>query len=328
MKRVGLGFLGEASTEEMLSHVRLAEEMGFESVWMSETRFVRDVFTVLGALSQVTSRIGLATAVINPFTRNPVLTAVSLATLDHLSNGRAIFGIGAGSPSILSRQGIASHQPLRKVRETIEVVNRLLSGERVRYRGSFATLDDVKLDVRPHRSKIPVYIGATGRKMLRLAGKVADGVILNSPTSPDYVRRASSLVLRAAESEGRNEKDVDIASCIECAVSEQSEEAKDLVRPIVATYLAYFHAIAKESNVERELLQEIRSTVPGRGVDAVLPLITNEILDSLTAAGTEDEFLSRLQTYVEAGVKLPVIFPHGSKQQVEQAIRACGKWLS
>jgi alkanesulfonate monooxygenase SsuD/methylene tetrahydromethanopterin reductase-like flavin-dependent oxidoreductase (luciferase family) len=164
--------------------------------------------------------------------------------------------------------------------------------------------------------------------MLRLAGKVADGVILNSPTSPDYVRRASGLVLRTAESEGRNEKDVDIASCIECAVSEQSKEAKDLVRPIVATYLAYFPAIAKESNVEGELLRDIRSTVLGRGVDAALPLITNEILDSLTAAGTEDEFLSRLQTYVEASVKLPVIFPHGTKQQVEQAIRACGKWLS
>jgi len=323
MRRVAIGFLGESTTENMLSHVRLAEEVGFESVWMSETRFVRDAFTTLGAFSQVTSKIGLATAVVNPYTRNPALIAVSLATLDHLSNGRVIFGIGAGSTSILARQGITAHEPLKAVKDAIEIVGRLLAGETVSYRGPLGNLDNVKLDVKSFRTRMPVYVGATGPRMLRLTGQVADGVLLNSPTSPEYIQRASNIVLRAAESEARDAKAVDIAACIECAVSEDSKEAKDLVRPIIATYLAYFPAIAKESGVEPNLLQEIRSTVLAKGVDAALPLISDEIVDCLSAAGTEEEYLSRLDEYMKAGVTLPVIFPHGTKRQVEQAIRAC-----
>jgi 5,10-methylenetetrahydromethanopterin reductase len=327
MKRVAIGFLGDETTEDMLSHVRLAEEVGFESVWMSETRFVRDAFTVLGAFSQVTSRIRLATAVINPYTRNPALAAVSLATLDQLSNGRAIFGVGAGSAEILKRQGIGLHRPIKAVKEMVNIVDRLLAGERVTCQGASSTLSDVRLDVKPVRTKIPVYVGATGPRMLRLAGEVADGVLLNSPTSPEYLERASEMVLGAAKSRGRDLKTVDIAACIECAVSEDSRQAKDLVRPIIATYLAYFPSIAKESNVEESLLQEVRSALLMRGVDAALPLITDEIVSSLAAAGTEDEYLSRLDVYIKAGVSLPVIFPHGSKKQVEHAIRACGRRL-
>jgi 5,10-methylenetetrahydromethanopterin reductase len=325
MKRVGLGFLGDAPTEEMLSHIKLAEAIGFESVWMSETRFVKDAFTMLGAFSQVTTRMGLATAVINPFTRHPVLTAVSLATLDHLSKGRAIFGIGAGSPLILRRQGIKLEQPIVRVRETVEVIERLLAGEAVTYRGSHAPADGVRLDVKPIRRRVPVYIGATGPRMLQLAGKISDGVILNSPTSPNYLQRASAMVLREAESEGR--RAIDVAACIECAVSDRSEEAKDLVRPVVTKYLAYFPAIAKESNVEESLLEEIKSTVMTKGVDRALSLVNDDIVDSITAAGTEDEFLSKLETYFNAGVMLPVLFPHGSKQQVDKAIKACGGLL-
>lgn len=328
MRRVGLGFLGDAPAEDMLAQVRLAEETGFESVWMSETRFVRDAFTMLGAFSQVTSRMGLATAVINPYTRNPVLTAVSLATLDHVSSGRAIFGIGAGSPTILSKQGIGLNQPTKRVRETIEIVDRLLAGETVTYRGSYAALNEVRLDVRPHRKKIPVYIGATGQKMLQLAGRLADGVILNSPTSPDYLHRAGTVALREAESVGRGENALDVAACIECAVSDHSKEAKDLVRPIVTTYLAYFPAIAKESNVQQSLLEKIRWTVMTKGVDAALPFVDDEIVASLTAAGTRDEFLSRLETYLKSGIMLPVLFLHGSKKQVDEAIRACSQFLS
>jgi 5,10-methylenetetrahydromethanopterin reductase len=305
----------------MVSHTILAEKVGFESVWMSETRFMRDAFTMLGAFACATSRMKLATAVVNPYTRNPTLTAISLANLDEVSGGRAIFGIGAGSPAILRHEGISLDKPLRAVRENIEIVRRLLNGENVTYSGSLVSLKDVKLDLRPVRDRIPVYVGATGPRMLRLAGSIADGAILNAPTSTEYVRRAVGLVTDSAESSGRNRDEIDIACCVDCAVSDRSEDAKDVVRPIIATYLAHFPAIANASQVGRDLVEKVRSAVLTMGSEAAAHLIDDALVNSLTAAGTEDELISRVEEYVKAGVALPVLFPHGTEEHITLAIK-------
>lgn len=172
MHRVALGFLGEIPAKEMVARVILAEKLGFESVWMSETRFVKDAFTMLGAFACVTSKMKLATSVINPYTRNPALTAVSLASLDEVSGGRAIFGIGAGSPTILDREGISPDKPTKAVRETIEIVRGLLKGEVVSRNFGPITLKNVKLDFEPVRYRILVYVGATGQRCFGSLGRL------------------------------------------------------------------------------------------------------------------------------------------------------------
>lgn len=159
--------------------------------------------------------------------------------------------------------------------------------------------------------------------MLRLAGKIADGVILNSPTSTEYARRAADLVIEGVESSGRRRDEVDIACCIDCAVSESSEEAKDIVRPIIATYLAHFPAIAKESQVNQKVIENVRPVLLTEGSQAAAELIDDQIVNSLTAVGTEKEFTSRLEEYVDASVALLILCPHGTEEQIGRVIKAC-----
>lgn len=324
--RLGIGFLGDENPDEILSHVRLAEQLGIESVWICETRFVRDSFTFLSAISQITTRMKLATAVVNPFTRTAVLTAVALATLDQLSNGRAILGIGVGSPEILRRQGLSYAKPMNALKETIEIIRLLLTGERVSYSGLHSAANEVKLDIQPYRNRIPVYAGVTGPRMLQFAGTIADGVLLDAPTSIEYAQRAIRHVFKGARQAGRSERSIDVAACIHCAISEHDSEAKDMLRPMVATYLTHFPELAQASGFAKES-EEIRTRVKMEGLQAALPLVHDDLVSSLTAAGTTTECISRLDDYARADVGLPVIFPHGSKLEVEHIIRICAQHI-
>ena len=179
MLPIGLELPGEPSVPEMMATASLAEQLGYESIWLPETRFTRDAVTTTSAVATATQTARIATAVINPFTRGAVLTAVTAASLDEVCRGRFVLGIGPGSPTILERQGIRFDQPLARLRETVEVVRRLLLGEEVSFTGKTVQTTRAQLDFTPIRPTIPIYFGVTGPKALALAGEIADGVILN-----------------------------------------------------------------------------------------------------------------------------------------------------
>jgi 5,10-methylenetetrahydromethanopterin reductase len=154
------------------------------------------------AVAAATSRVRIGTAVANPFTPGAVLSAVTCATLNELAQGRAIFGFGPGSPHIPRRQGYDFDLPVTRMKEHIEVVCLLLTGERISYRGCTVIVDNVVLDFTPFRTRMPLYLGVTGPKALGLAGENADGVILNGFVSADYSRRAVERVREAATQAG------------------------------------------------------------------------------------------------------------------------------
>src|SRR5829696_4761027 len=135
MLPIGLEFPGEPSVPEIMATASLAEQLGYESIWLPETRFTRDAIATTSAVATATHTARIATAVVNPFTRGAVLTAVTAATLDEVCGGRFVLGIGPGSPTVLERQGIRFDRPLVRLRETVEVVRRLLKGEEVSFMG-------------------------------------------------------------------------------------------------------------------------------------------------------------------------------------------------
>src|SRR5215203_5660885 len=149
--RVGFGLAGQPSPREMMRLAKHAEDLGFESVWLTETRFTRDAITTTAAVAAATNRVRIGTAVVNPFTRGAVLTAVTFASLDELSHGRAVIGIGPGSPAVLAQQGIAWTQPLARLREYVVVVRAVLSGEPVTYEGNMVSVSGARLDFEPVR---------------------------------------------------------------------------------------------------------------------------------------------------------------------------------
>ena len=174
--------------QDAIQHVQYAESRGFEAVWQAESRLVRDAIVPMAAFAATTSRIRIGSGVINNWTRNAAVIAATYLTLDDLAPDRIICGIGAWWDPLASKVGIDRHKPLLAMREVVTAVRQLLNRERVTFHGEFVHLDDVELDVvhgRKTPRNVPIYIGATGPKMMALTGEIADGVVLNYLVSPD-----------------------------------------------------------------------------------------------------------------------------------------------
>jgi 5,10-methylenetetrahydromethanopterin reductase len=310
MERIGLEHAGEPAASEMIRAARWAEGFGYESIWLTETRFTRDAVTTAAAVAAATTRVCIGTAVINPFTRGSVLTAVTVATLDELSGGRFVLGIGPGSPTVLDRQGIEFRQPLARLRETVDVVRRMVRGESVHFGGNGASLD-----FEPVRPSIPIYLGVTGPQALTLAGEIADGVILNAFVSVDYTRRAVEHTRAAAVNAGRDPEAIEIAQSIAVSVDEDATRARDAIRPLVATYLAQFPNIARESAVDDNVLAAIAARHHAEGAESAAKLVGDEIVSALTCSGTPAECREQMARRREVGVALPIAgFAHGLTQ--------------
>ena len=186
--RVALYLQDKHPIREGMEYVKLAEAAGFEAVWQAESRLVREATVPMAAFAAVTDRIKVGSGVVNNWTRNVGLMAATFSTLDDLAPGRILLGIGAWWDPLAAKVGIRRRRPLQAMRETVEVVRRLLAMERVTFHGEFVDVDDIEIDiVHGDRSPkdVPIYIGATGMKMMELAGEIADGVVLNyMPVAP------------------------------------------------------------------------------------------------------------------------------------------------
>jgi 5,10-methylenetetrahydromethanopterin reductase len=305
--RVGFGLPGQPSPREMMRLAKHAEDLGFESIWLTETRFTRDAITTAAAVAAATSRVRIGTAVTNPFTRGAVLTAVTFATLDELAEGRLVFGFGPGSPHILRRQGFTFDRPLTRMCEHIDVVRKLLTGDRVSYQGQTVTIDNVALDFQPYRPSIPLYLGVTGPKALETAAEIADGVILNGFVSAQYSERAIQRLRHRAAQVGRAADDIEIASWLMVSVDRDSVKAKDAVRPMVATYLANFPNIARESGLPDALLATIGLAYAEGGVLEAAKHVGDDVVTRLSCSGSPDEVLELIQARRNVGVTLPIL---------------------
>lgn len=307
MARIGLELSGEPSVPEMMRIARLAEGLGYDSIWLTETRFTRDAVTTSAAVAAVTTRLRVGTAVVNPFTRGAVLNAVTAATLDELSGGRFVLGIGPGSPTVLARQGIPFHQPLSRLRETVAVVRAMLLGDSVDLGAG-----NTALDFTPIRSTLPIYLGVTGPRALKLAGEIADGVILNAFVSLDYTRRAIERVRSAALDAGRDPDSIEIAQSIAVSVDDDSKRARDAVRPLVATYLAQFPNIARESGIAESELRAIAALHAEGEATAAASMVSDDVVSVLTCSGTPHECRVQIEARRAVGVQLPILgFAHG-----------------
>ena len=308
-QRLGFGFLGAPAVPEMVTFARRAEELGYESVWIAETRFTRDGIAPAAAIAQATSTIKVATGIVNVYTRGPVLTAISFASLDEISQGRTIMGLGAGSPLVLAPQGVSFDKPLTRLREYADVVQRLLAGEAVTFKGETIDLRNVQLELKPVRAHIPLYLGVTGRRALALCGEIADGVMMNAFLPTSYTRRAIKQIEAGAIRAGRTLAAFDTTGALVVSVADDSKTGKERVRPLIALYLSVFPNIARETELDGDFILRVRQTFNAQGMDAAGKLIADEVVDALTVAGTVAECKARLAQYREAGLQMPILFP-------------------
>jgi 5,10-methylenetetrahydromethanopterin reductase len=319
-KRVPVGlYLQDAHPiSEAIEYVRHAEERGFDAVWQAESRLAREATVPMAAFLAHTERIKVGSGVVNNWTRNPALLASTFSTLDDLAPGRVILGIGAWWDPLASQVGINRIRPLRAMRETVESVRALLANEEVTYQGEFVKFNKVVLDYvhQERRAKnVPIYIGATGMKMMELTGEIADGVLLNYLVSPTYNIRAMDALERGAAKAGRSIDDVDRPQLVVTSVSENREAALDGARMLVTQYLGQQPHIMRASGVPEALLDEIGAVLSWpathQQVVEASKLVPDDIVQLITAAGTPDECKAKVAEYVAAGCTSPILYPLG-----------------
>jgi 5,10-methylenetetrahydromethanopterin reductase len=261
--------------------------------------------------------------VIHTWTRNPAMIAVVFSTLQEISGGRALLGIGALWEPMASKMGIKRETPVLAVREYVQVLQRLFKMETVTFRGHHVNLTEIQLE--HPTSYVPIYIGATGFKMIELAGEIADGIVLNYMVSPEYDRDALVHLKEGARKSGRSIDDIDRPQLVACSLNEDSQKAIDAARPMVTEYLGLEPHIMKMSGVRENLVNEIRETLGGwpprpGGLEKAMPLVEDNIVQLLTASGTVDECIRKVQAYVEKGCTCPLLWP--ISENVEDLIEA------
>jgi 5,10-methylenetetrahydromethanopterin reductase len=319
-RRVALYLQDKHQVQEELKLVQYAEKKGFEAIWHAESRLARDAITPLSAMAVVTDRIKLGTGVINNWTRNVGLCAATFLTLDELSGGRALLGVGAWWDPLAWKVGIERKKPIKAMREYCTVLQRLFRMENVTFDGEFVKVRDIRLDVvygDPDTPRnIPIYIGATGWDMIELTGEIADGLLLNYLVSPEYNREALEHLKKGATRGKRNWKTVDRPQLIVCSLDEDADRALDNARPLVAQYLGQQPHIAKASGVKDSLIEEVKSALGGwpakpGGLEKAKPLIDDRLVRLITASGTADDCLKKVNEYNDAGCTCPVLYPLG-----------------
>ena len=317
MSRAGLLFAGAPSVPDMVATARRAEAAGFESVWVAETRLTRDAFVPAAAIAQATENIRVGTGIVNVYTRNAVLVALSFVSLAELAPGRILMGLGTGSPLVLAPQGVPFTRPLRRLKAFCDVVPRLVRGEAVTFEGEGVTLAGARIEdllttgdgPAAGARGLPLHLGVTGPRALEYAGEVADGVLLNACLSTAYVERARGLIARGAERAGRSAGAVEVAMAIVASPHEDSRTGRDGARRFIALYLSTFPNIARETEVPEEQVAAMRQALGRDGLEAAAALVGDDVVDTLAVAGTPAECRARLDAYRAAGVAVTVLAP-------------------
>src|SRR3989304_3585755 len=208
--RVGLCFDGLYSIQEMIWFARLADETGMESIWMSDHLCFRDSLTTSMALLASTKRIKVAPAPMSPYSRPPIIPAMSSATMEEFAPGRVIASPGTGNGAGLKEAGIESPRPLKTMREYVEILRRFLRGESVNFQGEMFTINGAKMGFVPS-TPIKMYLTAVRPRMLQLGGEIGDGVLLAAGCAPGYIEKCVAEIQTGAERAGKSLAARDVA---------------------------------------------------------------------------------------------------------------------
>ena len=318
---VGYWGLGMGA-QEQLQVVQEAERLGYDSVWAAEA-YGSDAATVLAWLAAGTSKIKLGSAIFQMPGRSAAMTAMTAATIDELSGGRMVLGIGSSGPQVAEGwHGQRFGRQLLRTREYVEVVRKALARERLVYEGETLTLPlpdgpgkPLKLMIAPVQERIPIYLAAIGPKNTALAGEIADGWL---PTffSPEHVSELRTLLEEGAARSGRSLDAFDIAPNVSAYISDDRELARNLMRPVLALYIGgmgsrqqnFYNNLVQRYGFEDAATQIQDLYLDGKKEEAGAA-IPDALIDMVSLAGPRDVVRDRIAAFRDAGVGTLTISP-------------------
>ena len=328
MPRVGLvtPYWNNITKAELIEFARLAEDMGYDSIWVPEM-WGRDAFSILGLLAANTNRIKLATGIIPIYSRSPAIIAQTIATLDEISQGRMILGLGTSGPIVIEKwHGVPYDKPLQRTKEYVEIIKMILNSERVNYENEIFNLKNFRLSFKPVRSNIPIFIAAMGEKNIQITGEVADGWI-PFLVPPAYLDNGKTLIEKGISKAGRRSEKVEISPYIPAAVSQDEDLARNTIKEYIAYYVGgmgtFYHQAMIRYGFKNEADAIVNAWSSGDKGGAI-ENVTQEMVDAISICGNSDNGKSRIADYIKNGADLPVILfpPKATRELVRETMEA------
>ena len=315
------------SSVDIVRAIKLADQTGLHSVWLNED-IGRDSFVMLGNLCNQTHRIRLATGIVNVYTRSAVQIAMAIATLDELSGGRAILGLGAGHDrSVLAGHGIRVDHPLERLRDYVTIIRKVLSGEYYSHEDEIVQIKRSRLNIKHQALEVPIFLAARTGETVRLAGELADGVLLNMPSKKWINEEALPNLKNGTGAAGRLENDVTVAAIIHCHLSNNKDRAREAAKRSIVGYSKSkaFVRMIGQMGYSSEIRKIHHMVISGEGENPS-KYVPDELARELVPFGTLNEIMEEVEDFVKKGVKLPILSFRPqfgeSIQLVEEAIRA------
>lgn len=305
--KVGIGLWPNRDVTALSDLAVAAEQAGFAEVWWPDHYDAREFSAVLAVCAVRTSSIKLGTAVTSPLLRHPAILASLFATIDELSGGRAIAGVGPGGFEVKGDLGISPKSPLGATRESVELLRGLLAGESVAQDAdSFFGVKGARLTFTPPGS-VPIYLAARGPKMIELAGEMADGLITHG-LAPGYLQFTAERVRVGAQRASRSAEACDIALMLDVVIADDVATARDILRPrcLLMAGGAYSEDLIPRYGLDPEAVGKLKAAVSARDPHAV-DFVTDEMVDAFTVGGPPGFVADRLASFVESGVNSVIL---------------------
>jgi len=318
MVKFGIEFVPREPYWKIIYYAIQAEKGGFSNLWITDHFNNRNVYVTLTAAAIYTNKITFGPGVTNPYLVNPVFTAQATATLNELAPGRVVLGIGAGDKTTLESVGVEMAKPLTAIQEAIDIFRKITSGESVAYKGEVFKIAGASFLFKP-RGRIPVYVGAQGPKMLELAGKIGDGVLINA-CHPKDVEYAVNCVKEGIRQAHKKLDEVDVAAYTSFSVHEDLKKATKAAVPVVSFIVAGSPSILLERHgIDLKKADEIREALKANDWGKAFGAVTPGMIEAFSICGTPEMCIERIALLLKSGISQFVVgSPIGSN--VREAI--------
>lgn len=332
LRKPGVLIGGRFAPSQLIQIARCSEDCGIGQLWIADERFYREVYEQLTVVALSTSQIALGTCVTDPYSRHPALTAVAIATLDEISNGRALLGIGAGI-SGFDEMGITRRKPVVAIREAISVIRNMLTGDSRDFEGEIVSLRGGHLHFAPFRTDVPIYIASNGELVQKLAGRVANGVIMEACASVGEAAIFIGRIRSAATAAGRDASQVQCIARLNYCVSDDGDAARDALRARVGRNIAGGYMSFADKDPKLRMPEEALALVAGVSYsagltpyEALVPYVTDEMVDAIALGGTEQEIIDHVISLRRSGIDNIIISPNPLPgDSIENSIRIFGE---
>jgi len=276
--------------------------MGFEYIWIGDYYNQKNVYETLTAIAKKTELVKLGPGITNPYLRCPEITSSAIATLDEISNGRAVLGIGPGDKNSLNMLKIKDEQVMNSIKNTIEIFKTLTANKKTKTGGEF-------FGVRSIQKEIDVYIGGEGEKILKLAGEIADGVLINCSNPKDY-EFTMPLIKEGVISSGRKLSNIDICAHTSCSIANHYNDALKVIKLHIAhTASKSSLSLLKRHELSEKLINDMRNLINKKDLAGAIGLVNEDLVDIFSITGTADQFIEKIQVLEEMGVSQYIAGP-------------------